>query len=178
MSRRDDLDPCAKCHHSRPVRRQWTIPGTMCISMLPSARQKARMRCQESRLRPPVSWRDLGTGDCIEIAPAHGRSQSRSLTPHPSFLPRREKHGDTHSARNRPLATNWSRMASIGMQVFDQVIKQYMLYEGKRSYITNGTILGHFVEYGQTRPLRMIVFFTFHAPSLACIVRDRDNNLP
>ena len=104
------MTPCATRHHSRPCRRQWTIPGTMSISMLPSARQKARTRCQESRLRPRVSSRNLGTGDCMEIAPAHARSQSRLLTPLPSFLPRRGKHGDTHSARNRPLATKWSRM--------------------------------------------------------------------
>ena len=96
--------------HSRPFRRQWTIPGTICISMLPSARQKARKWCQESRLPPRVSSRNLGTGDCIEIAPVHARSQSRLLIPHPSFLTRRGKHGDTHSARNRPLATKWSRM--------------------------------------------------------------------
>ena len=68
--------------------------------------------------------REVASLQTYEIARAHARSQSRFLTPLPSFLPRRGKHGDTHSAGNRPLAMNWSRMASIGMQVFDQVIKQ------------------------------------------------------
>ena len=97
----------------------------MCISMLFSARQKARMRYQESRLRPRVSWRDLHAISRTEIAPAHARSQSRLPTPRASFLTRRGKHGDIHSAWDRPLATKWQRMMICGAQAPDEAIKRY-----------------------------------------------------
>ena len=105
---------CAVCHHSRPFLRQRTIPAVLDLSILFSSRSVSKILCQKSRLRSHVSSRDLGTGDCIEIVPAHRSSQSRLPTPLPSSGAWRVNNEDIHNAWDRPHSTTWSRTVAYG----------------------------------------------------------------
>ena len=68
---------CAICYRFRPFQRQWTIPAVLAISTLPSLSSATKILCQKSRMRSPVSSRELDVISHIEIARA--RASSREI---------------------------------------------------------------------------------------------------
>ena len=109
---------------SRPHRRLWMIPAVLDIYIHHSPRSVTSLLYQKSRLRSRVSSCDLDVRDCIELARAHARSQSRLLTQNLRCRAWRVKSADIKNGWGRRYSMKWSRMVTYGAQAPGGIIEQ------------------------------------------------------
>ena len=123
---------CAICHHSRPFRRQWTIPAVLGISYLPSLRLANKIFCQRSKFWSRVSSRDLDAissqcirdtthlGDCVRVA----RQELVYLEPPPRNNTRRLSNPHIRTTWDRTVTIKWGVLVSFNAKYWYQYFAQ------------------------------------------------------